>query len=639
MGKNDFDFNFDATNDDDFDPKAFLGSEDFDEKMDLSGLTDEDFDLTSAEEDFPLDDADGEFDPNQDYDFGDDMGDFLREEEDAEEQSSESFEEEPAEEPEYSESGEEPEYSEAGEESPEEEEEEHSSRRQRQRRETSFKINLPKIAMPNIFAKFYDLYFAPIGNKELRELPPDPNNPTRRRRKKSRTQIFKEVYLPPIIVCVCMVLVLSFVIGSISNLIERRRTEAQRQESQLDASISQAQLEQQRIDQLIQTAENYVTVYDYPAAIDTLRSVGDLNAHSDIAAKVSEYIQIQDQLEEHKDPSLIPNLSFNLLIEDLARAKADKELGGLYNKNFVTTGEFQKILQTLYSNGFVLVDFDSFTSSSIDASGAQIFMDKPILLPAGKKPIMITETLTNYFNYMIDGNGDNVADAQGDGFASRLVVVNGEIKAEYVDSSGQTLVGDYDLVPILETFIKEHPDFSYRGARAIIGVTGYEGIFGYRITNDYVGTKGQDFVNQEIAGAKEVVAALREKGYTLACNTFKNLPYGQKSVTEITADLQAWTNQITPVLGPVDVMVFVKDSPISNYSDAAFQALYTTGFRYFVEEGNSTYAEINTTYVRQKRLIVSGNTMAWKTSNFTTPNIFDPAVILDISTRGQVPNG
>ena len=48
-------------------------------------------------------------------------------------------------------------------------------------------------------------------------------------------------------------------------------------------------------------------------------------------------------------------------------------------------------------------------------------MDKPILLPAGKKPIMITETLTNYFNYMIDGNGDNVADAQGDGFASRTM--------------------------------------------------------------------------------------------------------------------------------------------------------------------------------------------------------------------------
>ena len=361
MGKNDFDYNFDATNDDDFDPTAFLGSEDFDENMDLSEFSDEDFDLTGAEEDFPLDDADGEYDPNQDYDFGDDMGDFLREEEEAEEPSPESFEEEP---------GEEPEYSENDEEAPEEEEEERPSRRQRQRRETSFKINLPKIAMPNIFAKFYDLYFAPIGNKELRELPPDPNNPTRRRRKKSRAQIFKEVYLPPIIVCLCMVLVLSFVIGSVSNLIERRRTEAQRQESQLDASISQAQLEQQRINQLIQTAEDYVTVYDYPAAIDTLRSVGDLNAYPEIAAKVSEYIQAQDQLDEFKDPSLIPNLSFNLLIEDLTRAKADKELGGLYNKNFVTTGEFQKILQTLYNNGFVLVDFNSFTSSSIDASGA-----------------------------------------------------------------------------------------------------------------------------------------------------------------------------------------------------------------------------------------------------------------------------
>ena len=61
MGKNDFDFNFDATNDDDFDPTAFLGSEDFDENMDLSEFSDEDFDLTGAEEDLPLDDADGEY--------------------------------------------------------------------------------------------------------------------------------------------------------------------------------------------------------------------------------------------------------------------------------------------------------------------------------------------------------------------------------------------------------------------------------------------------------------------------------------------------------------------------------------------------------------------------------------------------
>ena len=41
-----------------------------------------------------------------------------------------------------------------------------------------------------------------------------------------------------------------------------------------------------------------------------------------------------------------------------------------------------------------------------------------------------------------------------------------------------------DVLTILEDFIEAHPDFSYRGARGTIAVTGYNGIFGYR-TSDY----------------------------------------------------------------------------------------------------------------------------------------------------------
>jgi len=643
MGKNDFDYNFGAENEDDFDPKAFLDSDAFDDDIDLTEFTDEELGLSpqggepeqSDTDDFDLDGLDlgMDYDPDetvaQDFDdfsdpaepSGDDETDPYGPEDTLEEDLSDeegSEEMEPQEDDPTNDTGRE--------------------KRPRRRKEKTVKLTLPKLAIPNFFTKFFDLYFAPIVNKELRENPVDPNNP-RRRRRKTRSQIFKEVYLPPIIACLCLILVMSFVIGAVSNMIEDHKTEKSRQESQLKESISQAEMEQQRIEQLVKDAEDYAAVYDYDNAITALNSIGDLTAHQDIQAKISEYVTIQSTLEAHKDPSLIPNLSFNLLIEDFERTKADNELKGQYNKNFVTTGEFRKILEALYSNGYVLVDFDSFTASQTDAAGNEVFIPKDILLPAGKKPIMITETLTNYFNYMVDGNGDNVADAQGRGFANKLVLQNGEIKAQYVDSSGQTLIGDYDLVPILETFIKEHPDFSYQGARAIVGVTGYEGIFGYRITSDYIATKGQDYVNQEIAGAKELVQALRDKGYTIACNTFRNLPYGQKSVAEINADLQSWTTQIAPVIGDVNVFVFVKNSPISSYTDAAFQQLYTTGFRYFVEEGTTTYAEVNNNYVRQKRFIVSGNTMAWKSTNFTSPNmIFDPVAILDVTSRGQVPN-
>ncbi len=83
---------------------------------------------------------------------------------------------------------------------------------------------------------------------------------------------------------------------------------------------------------------------------------------------------------------------------------------------------------------------------------------------------MLTETMVNYFEYMVDSNNDGVADAGGAGFANKLVLdENGDIKAQYIDSSNNTLTGNYDFVPILEDFIKAHPDFSYRGARAISG--------------------------------------------------------------------------------------------------------------------------------------------------------------------------
>ena len=164
------------------------------------------------------------------------------------------------------------------------------------------------------------------------------------------------------------------------------------------------------------------------------------------------------------------------------------------------------------------MDFNSFIEAT-SSNDTEQYIPKPIYLPSGKKPIMITKTQVNYYGYMVDPDGDGTPDAKGVGFANKLVVENGEIKAAYVDASGNNLVGDYDLVPILETFIEQHPDFSYKGARAIVAVSGYEGIFGYRTNTSYIATKGQTWYDNECNAAKDVVQALRNKGYTLACYT------------------------------------------------------------------------------------------------------------------------
>ena len=197
-------------------------------------------------------------------------------------------------------------------------------------------------------------------------------------------------------------------------------------------------------------------------------------------------------------------------------------------------------------------------------------------------------------------------------------------------------MGDYDLVPILETFIKAHPDFSYKGSRATLAVTGSQGVFGYRTDSSY-SSKGEEQRQAQITEAKAVADALRAKGYTLACYSYANKDYKQLSVNEIRTDIQNFTSQVLPIIGEVDTIVFARGTDIDDYSGNKFSVLYDAGYRYFV--GATTQeikTDINITYVHQSRLMVTGNAMAWRSNLFT--NYFDCNVVLDMANRVNVPN-
>ena len=676
MSKNDFDVDFDFNEEYGFDPKAFLGTEEYDENIDPDTFSDEELGLTSPkkasapapEEDFDADDdldlddflnmrrqdeeETLEEEPEEDWsdDDADEVGEpesgeeeyqedpeLPEEEEDQEIAMDENMEYEEDLEMEESEEYEEEAFDENEEDFDDSEEEDMPEKKRQKKARKPIqlpKITLPKIKLktPNVFTKFFDLYFAPVLYKELREEPQDPEAP-RRRRRKSKTQIFKEVYLPPIIVCVSLILVITFLIGSVSNAIKLKQIENEKEQMQLSESLSAAAQAEQENQRILEEAERLAAEYNYEDAITLLDSMGDLTERPDLQAKRSEYVNTMSSLVEYNNPHDIPNLSFHVLIHDMAKAKSSEQYGGNYNKNFVTTNEFTKILENLYRNGYVLVDFESFVGAKTDINGNAQFEAVPIYLPADKKPVMITETMVNYFDYMIDLNDDDVPDYSG--FAHKLVVDgNGDIKAEYVDANGQTNVGNYDLVPILEDFIQSHPDFSYRGARAILAVTGHEGVFGYRINSAVVANKGNDYWEKEVAGAKEITNALREKGYTIACYTYKNDKYSNFSVAQIQADLQSWTTQITSVIGNVDTFVFAKMSNISDYNGDAFKVMYQSGFRYFISNAETPMTQVNSTYVRQNRLMVTGETMQHYSSRFT--GLFDCAAILEVNIRGDV---
>ena len=126
--------------------------------------------------------------------------------------------------------------------------------------------------------------------------------------------------------------------------------------------------------------------------------------------------------------------------------------------------------------------------------------------------------------------------------------------------------------------------------------------------------------------------ALRNKGYTLACYTFDNMDYGQKNANQISEDLKNWTNQITPVIGDVNVLVYAQASDIGDYTGNKFTVLHNAGFRYFVTDGEAASTAVNSTYVKQARLMVTGENMAWKSSMFS--DLFDCNAVLDLTSRG-----
>ena len=655
MDKNDFDVDFDFEKEYGFDPSLFMDADETEEAPVTDSAFESaedpdadflgDFDLDSLPDEEDSGDDAGVFD---DFDLDDITGESseaedpmdLSEEEDLPiRRRRQNRQEEPQDpvlpEEDVLQEDEVPEDELPEEDTEEESEEEPEAEKPARRR----KPRADKPKKPSVFSKLLDLYLAPMRQTEDVQTV-DENGRIRRRRKPSKSQIFKEVYLPAIIAGLALLLVLSFIVGSVTNAVKKKmlNDEANRRES-LSASQA-ADAAEKEYDALIAEAEALAAGYNYDEAIAKLNTFTGTDAEHQqaITAKKAEYTNAQSQLVEWKDVSQIPNLSFHVLMSDPTRGISDAQYGGLYNRNFVTIDEFSKILEHLYSGGYILIDFDSFISTSTGVDGRESFFQSPLMLPAGKKPIMITETMVNYFNYMIDGNNDGEPDAGGAGFASKLVVdENGDIKAQYVDGSNQTLIGNYDLVPILEDFIKAHPDFSYRGARATLAVTGHEGVFGYRCNTSYIASKSQGYYDEQGAGAKEIAQALRDKGYTIASYTYSNQKYRDLSAKEINQEMTNWKNQVTPILGEVDVMVFARENGgINDYTGAVFTALSDTGFQYFVDDGEKPSVTINTSYVRQTRIMVTGMNMQWHQSWFT--QYFDCNTILDIAVRGNVPN-
>ena len=205
--------------------------------------------------------------------------------------------------------------------------------------------------------------------------------------------------------------------------------------------------------------------YDYDGAIELLKSQPDYESNTDMQSAVADYENTKATCTEYPLEQ-ITHVFFHTLIKDTARAfDGDSDSNG-YNQYMTTIDEFNKIIQSMYDKGYVMVSPHDMAVINEDGTMSR----GSIMLPPGKIPFVLSQDDVSYYHYM-----------DGDGFASKLVVdSNGEVKNEYIEDDGSVSTGDYDMVPLIDTFVKEHPDFSYHGRKGILAMTGYDGVLGYR---------------------------------------------------------------------------------------------------------------------------------------------------------------
>lgn len=419
--------------------------------------------------------------------------------------------------------------------------------------------------------------------------------PNPRRRPPAKKKLNPKFLLAVGVVAILIILFIIFAVGSVNRANERR--EQERQESlAAEASIAQQQMEwEQEAQRLIQESEKFAASCEFDKAIEVLDQFsGNPDEFSSLIACRQKYENADSQLVAWEDVTKVPFLSFSKLIAD-----PDKAFSGSSGEDnryyYITTAEFTAILTELYNNGYMLVNMDDlFTTTKAD-DGTTLITQNQLRLPEGKKPIVLIH-------------------CQPDGYENQLVVeADGKIVSKVTPEEGQSYTGAYDFVPLLEDFIAEHPGFSFRGARAVLALTGHKGLFGYELS--------------ETGSIQSVVQALKDQGYTLASNTYANARYGKMDILEMQDDLAKWESEIKPLLGETEILAYARSSDISDgkeaYTSKKYDKLYMAGFRYFMGicYNKNPWMSITDNTIRMGRIMVTGSNLKEKPAMFE--DLFD----------------
>lgn len=372
-------------------------------------------------------------------------------------------------------------------------------------------------------------------------------------------------------------------------------------------------------DTVLAAADLLAQQYDYDGAIEKLAEVPDADSDSDVATKKQEYQDAKDSCVAVNIDE-VTHIFYHTLVRDAKTGfgDADDPLTAGYQQWMTTIYEFNNITQSMYDRGYVMVRLRDLVNQTTDEDGTVHFTENTnLMLPEDKKAFVLSVDDLSYY-HCYDGRG----------MPSKLIIGDdGKLTNEFVEDDGTVSTGDYDVLPLMDKFLEEHPDASYKGAKGLIALTGYNGILGYRTDGVYESRDPEhldddqkkwldahpDFdYDQECEDAKNMADFIKEDGWEFASHTWGHRHIAQISYETLVEDTEKWEKYVSPLVGGTDTIIFahgedLTDSADYSTDDEKFAYLKSQGYNFYCNVDSTQYfLQIRDNYVRQGRRDLDG---------------------------------
>lgn len=337
---------------------------------------------------------------------------------------------------------------------------------------------------------------------------------------------------------------------------------------------------------LLDTAKTFENEGDIENAYYTMKSVPEILIDD---AQIIEYTNyIKDLYESNLESSYVEykGIIYNIFFHSLIlypEIAFNSSRGAEFFNIMATKQEFINTLNELYNSGYVLINTDDIYDTYTENGIKYMKIKDKLMLPDGKKPLVLSFDNMSCIYWNL-------------GFCKKIVLDDfGKLASLVMVDGVETTTYDGEHILILEQFITDHPDFSYKGARAVIALSGNEGMFGYS-TDKY---DSSDYEIQ-VSSVKKIADKLISLGYVFACHSYyhytssNDISYEYTDLEWLKYDTAQWKKYIEPILGATNIYVTPggKNYSVEKYidgdhNDPCYNYLVSAGFQVILSVGRS----------------------------------------------------